>query len=83
MLLKASSQFNDYTIQSTRASDKTNTWSATLKKASGEVIRLSGYIDKLNGKLYRHSDTLRRATDIASKPFDRGIIYDYGKPELL
>lgn len=51
-----------YSVRQLRVNNATDTWSARLRDAEGNVRSLSGTIDRATGELYQHSEALSKVT---------------------
>jgi hypothetical protein len=63
--LKQMNEFSNFVeitnAQVRKGADGWNSWSATLKTAEGNTVRMSGVINMLTGEIYRQSESIREA----------------------
>lgn len=60
-ILRAIPAYQGYTVTQMRVNNATNTWSASMRDADGNVRSLQGTIDRATGSLYQHSEALSEA----------------------
>jgi TP901 family phage tail tape measure protein len=66
-ILKTIPALSRYEIEQIRVNNATDTWSARLRDAEGNVRSLSGTIDRATGELYQHSEALSLAIKQANQ----------------
>ncbi|BAU28160.1 minor tail protein [Aneurinibacillus soli] len=60
-VLKSLPSLNQHEVVLKRISDSTNTWSATVADANGNVRTLTGTIDRATGEIFKHAESLAAA----------------------
>lgn len=62
-ILKTVPAFEGYRIKQVQVNNATNTWSASLEDALGNIKKLQGTINKVTGELYQHAAVLNMVSD--------------------
>ncbi|MEC0276804.1 phage tail tape measure protein [Peribacillus frigoritolerans] len=57
-VLKTVPALQDYRVEQIRVNNASDTWSARMKDAEGNVRSLSGSLDRATGELFQHSEAL-------------------------